>query len=671
MANTATKLAIRWLGPATLRQWVEWAGLAGVACAATVLVWFRDEFSNAQLVVAWVSLGAGLLFLLRAGWVRLFGPVLVYDLVRNARRARTYLTRCGYLLLLLFFLVTIVPRPPSHRSLSAQRPGDSAREMAAVAESFFATFMGVQFGLVVFLTPAYVAGAIAEEKERKTLEYLLASDLDSREIVLGKLAARLGYLTLLLLTGLPVLSALQLLGGVSPMLVFAGFAATALTAASLSGIGILASVYARTSRQAIFRTYLTIILYCGLCVALSEAARAHMFASYGRLIGGGPTFNEFVRPVLDGNPVFALLHVFDWSRGLPQEMPEVLMHYAIFHGAVALLTIAVAVLRLRSVALGDVAASRARVSERAGSRTVSDSPMIWKETHFGGSRLRLWSTTLLVMGVMLSFSPVPFYLEAYSRHPREFYADDALAREFNAYVRVVGTIVASLALLGVAVRASVTIRTERDKNTLDALLASPLTTREILVGKWIGCLRGMRWPALWLGSIYFIGVLTGGLSLLAVPLLAAVIAVYAGTLAVVGLWFSVVCKTTVRATVATVAAVLGLSVGHWLLWLCCLSLPDGHGSGRNSQDIVKLQAGITPPIVLGVVLPFSASRLDEIDRRNATKEMAGFTIFGTIAWIVLGGVWWALLNDRFQIDVNRSDFDPEKRVPKPGVGLVQ
>ena len=32
------------------------------------------------------------------------------------------------------------------------------------------------------LTPAYVAGAISEEKDRKTLEFLLATDLRNREI---------------------------------------------------------------------------------------------------------------------------------------------------------------------------------------------------------------------------------------------------------------------------------------------------------------------------------------------------------------------------------------------------------------------------------------------------------------------------------------------------------
>ena len=50
------------------------------------------------------------------------------------------------------------------------------------------------------------------------------------------------------------------------------------------------------------------------------------------------------------------------------------------------------------------------------------------------------------------------------------------------------------------------------------LLTTPLTTQQILTAKWLGCLWGLRWPAVWLGSIYVIGLVTGGLSILAIPL---------------------------------------------------------------------------------------------------------------------------------------------------------
>src|SRR6185437_3660347 len=122
-------------------------------------------------------------------------------------------------------------------------------DLARLAEQFFFAFMTVQFLAIFVLTPGYTAGAIAEEKDRKTLEFLLATDLRSREIVLSKLMARLVNLVLLVLAGLPVLSLTQLWGGVEPALVLAGFAATLLTLFSLAGLSVLLSVYARRPRD--------------------------------------------------------------------------------------------------------------------------------------------------------------------------------------------------------------------------------------------------------------------------------------------------------------------------------------------------------------------------------------------------------------------------------------
>src|SRR5205085_11336321 len=81
----------------------------------------------------------------------------------------------------------------------------SRQQMSQVAWSFFLAFLAVQIAGVLFVTPAYTAGAIAQEKERRTLEFLLVTDLSNREIVLGILAARLANLFLIILTGLPVL----------------------------------------------------------------------------------------------------------------------------------------------------------------------------------------------------------------------------------------------------------------------------------------------------------------------------------------------------------------------------------------------------------------------------------------------------------------------------------
>src|SRR5262249_57052920 len=87
--------------------------------------------------------------------------------------------------------------------------GIDQKQLAQFTESFFHRFVIVEFAAVLLLTPACAAGALAEEKEKKTLEYLLTSDLYSHEIVVGKLASRLADLIPVILKALPVLSLLQ------------------------------------------------------------------------------------------------------------------------------------------------------------------------------------------------------------------------------------------------------------------------------------------------------------------------------------------------------------------------------------------------------------------------------------------------------------------------------
>ncbi len=64
------------------------------------------------------------------------------------------------------------------------------------------------------------------------------------------------------------------------------------------------------------------------------------------------------------------------------------------------------------------------------------------------------------------------------------------------HVRRLGT----LLLLGVAIRAAGSVSGERARHTLDDLLATPLSNRDIIHGKWLGSIVGMRRGWLWLGT---------------------------------------------------------------------------------------------------------------------------------------------------------------------------
>src|SRR4029079_9185923 len=127
--------------------------------------------------------------------------------------------------------------------------------------------------------------------------------------------------------------------------------------------------------------------------------------------------------------------------------------------------------------------------------------------------------------------------------------DDHLSELLSAWVRGLGTAVACFMLVQVAVRAAGSLSGEREQQTLDSLLATPLRNRSILFAKWLGSVGSVRafWP--WLAVIWAAGVATGRLHPLAIPCVLLAWLVFAGFLAALGLWFSVASRTTRHATV--------------------------------------------------------------------------------------------------------------------------
>ena len=127
--------------------------------------------------------------------------------------------------------------------------------MHRFAESTFIVFAEAQLATLLCLLPALVAGVIADEHQRKTLHYLLASRLSSAEIVLGKLGARLVHVGTFVALGLPVVCLLALYGGLDPEKVFYVYFGTFTTVLSVAGLSILISVLARRPRDAILAAY--------------------------------------------------------------------------------------------------------------------------------------------------------------------------------------------------------------------------------------------------------------------------------------------------------------------------------------------------------------------------------------------------------------------------------
>jgi ABC-2 type transport system permease protein len=109
----------------------------------------------------------------------------------------------------------------------------------------------------LFLVSGMIADSFAGERERHTLETLLASRLSDRAILLGKIAAGVGYalaMTLVLLVvGLVVVNVSDWSGqlAIYPATTLVGFMIfSTLGAGLVAGIGVIISLRAATVRQA-------------------------------------------------------------------------------------------------------------------------------------------------------------------------------------------------------------------------------------------------------------------------------------------------------------------------------------------------------------------------------------------------------------------------------------
>jgi ABC-type transport system involved in multi-copper enzyme maturation permease subunit len=597
----------------------------------------------------------------------LFGPILFYDLVSTARRGRQVIVRCAYIAALLVMLFLLYAewfgRGGDLISLLSTERIDR-NQVTAFNDSFFQKFMAVQYLVIVLLTPGITAGAVAEEKERRTLEYLLATDLHNREIIFGKLAARLAYLTLILLTGLPVLSLLQLLGGVDPQLLLAGFAATGVTMLSLAALSIFNSVYATKPRTAIILTYVQAALYFGLTTGslwLWDPGKMPTWAEWVCAGNAYVALSELQAAILSAPVPVA-------GRTLVSGLPGILEGYVLFHLAVTVVCLIGSLVGLRLWARWQ-ASGRTRkayviaLTQRRLPR-VSARPMMWKELHAEplirlGEAAQIIITTGVILGILFgAFVLISVVVVGLTL--------GNMSESMNTTVRLMGTALASLMVLGAAVRAAGAISGERDRQTMDTLLTTPIENEDIVRAKWWGGVLGVRKAGYCLLVLWVVGAATGGLSVFAVPFLALVLFIYLGFAASLGLWFSLRCRTTLRATIWTLVTLIGVGGGHWLLTLfCCGPLalfvaptPTRGNLWRNPKptlgDLVSEAQtyALTPPITMmtlaipDVSMSSQGSWDDDFTERSRPRRL-GFSMVGVLLYGIAAIVLWRRTAARF------------------------
>lgn len=371
MATATAKLPPRPLNERLLAALPWLAVLAWFAGA--VGIWYIGQ-RNSWEIGTYVLAGCAWFVVLLVGAhniVRqMFGPVFAYEMVRLGRKRLTFVMRLLYVLgimgiLTLMYLAWLEEVGYFRSSTSGNEV--PYQRLASFATEFFHVFISVQFGVVVFLTPAYVAGCISDEKERKTLEFLLATDLRNHEIIFGKVAARVANLLMFVLAGLPVVAFMQLFGGIDPDLLLGAIAATFITVIGVSAISIAFSVMYKRPRDSIAMAYMACAMFAVMSFAVPLAVI--LFQTY--FVARGITYSEFFG--LGYNPVelFNILRLAsDWlgagnigfvvlSMAIPvigtgfspDAIGTALFRYSVFWGVLTAVCLGYSVTRLRSLAL--------------------------------------------------------------------------------------------------------------------------------------------------------------------------------------------------------------------------------------------------------------------------------------------------------------------------------
>jgi ABC-type transport system involved in multi-copper enzyme maturation permease subunit len=678
------------------RKWpfrIAVGGWLAVGVGAWFLADNLDRPGQVILGGLWI---VGLALLLRQFILSLFGPVLAFDVLRVGRRPRQIYFRVAYVILLaLLFTWVYMTWWEIRRRGSFVRP----QELAELAEIYFSVFMVVQFILVCLLTPASVAGAIAEEKERRTLEFLLATDLREREILFGKLASRVGSLVLFLLAGLPVLGLLQFFGGIDPELVLAGFVATIMLVLSLAAVSIAASVLSRKARDAIALTYLLAVAYVLLSGVVYALCTMRPLQWTLDLFGYSIASEDIGYPFVAGNPFFMVPYVIETRGRGGMDLFTALGHFTLFHAIVIAIFVGWAGWRLRAIALVQMfGGTRRSLLRRLFSRSspkeptsnrpqrvaaastfrpaVGNLPVLWKEVFVdAGLRLSGFGRVIVLALVGLSFVPAGFIFWFTIVEPDSWRSTsrwDGFGQGMNAYLRATGTVAASLVFLAVAIRGAGAISGERDRHTWDALLTTPLSAKAIVWGKWWGCILGMRWAWAWIFGIWMLTMATGGVHPVMFPAAVVSVAIYASGFAWIGLFCSLHFRTTLRSTMATILMSVFCGGGYFLVLVLCCVIPLSFGGSMNGDSgelLWSFFCSFSPSVNLAwlPIREFDPREVGWIDR---DIPHVPFWFLGLLAW---GGLSFILSNaciNKFRQMANRSPAVPErevwpKRLPPP------
>ena len=431
-------------------------------------------------------------------------PLLRRELIELSNRRRTYIVRFVGAIIILSIVMVQYFRAMEIIS-QATNPGGGwvANKFNGSGREIFSALVPMLFHSVQLLMPALICGAVTIEKERNTLGTLFVTRLSPMTIILEKLASRLvPMLTFLLLT-FPVLAFVYSLGGVDTTVLLSTLWLLLCECVFYASIGLLCSSWFSTTASAFICSYIVVgmivmftqVLGLGyqypvvtpfdvwnfafggmndyrvymsnrgwLQQMLFDALRESSAAAGGLLMTRVMLLISMSVPSLMASGFFVLMARFFLIRRAFVSSSSVLLR--IFKRVDTFFT------KLNDNTTGGVV-----LIKDYDSLPLFD-PVAWRER----SKKSLGKARYLFRVLIVLEGPVLFICLAT--------ANFSMSADFDG-LRVLLLLMWAIAAMILSMKAATMISSERTRETLEALLSTPMSSREIISQKVAGLHRLM------------------------------------------------------------------------------------------------------------------------------------------------------------------------------------
>lgn len=406
----------------------------------------------------------------------MLGPIFLREWLSSPRRTRHYVQRISFVMAIFSLVCTV------WLLLAGLQQVRNLGDLAQFGMMAFQIVAPFQLVVLMFLAAIAAANQICHEKDRRTFDLLLLTELSNSQIVFGKYIAGLLNVLQLFIAGVPLLLLLTLLGGVSPQQVLAVSLVTASTLLWSAAVGTTVAFWREKTFQTLAIIALSLVLWCIIWEPVSA----------GIIPNVPPEIATYASPL---RAVWGACQPPVTAADNTLQIP---LYYTAGASAFALLLCLLSVLRLRvwnpsrqvQPRLTDDEAERL-ASEELGSkgswkvrtaRPMWNNPVLWREmcTWAYGKKVLVIRIAYFVLAAMIS---AQLYQAVQAG---ELFGRSTLSEELlpPAAKTLAPLFLVSLVLLNALAVNSIT--NERDGQALDLLLVTEISSWEFLFGKIAG-----------------------------------------------------------------------------------------------------------------------------------------------------------------------------------------